>query len=50
MSEIHTKDYTSQRTNHYCNLAFEYLKKLDLDNEYEKDFLELLEFFRSREF
>ncbi|MCH2307365.1 MAG: polyprenyl synthetase family protein [SAR202 cluster bacterium] len=50
MGEIHTKDYTSQRTNHYCNLAFEYLKKLDLDNEYEKDFLELLEFFRSREF
>lgn len=50
MDDIRTKDYTSQRTDHYCNLAFKYLKMLNLDSAYEKDFLDLLEFFRSREF
>lgn len=50
MDELQTKEYTAERTNHYCDLALEHLNKLNLDNSYKYNFLELLEFFRSREF
>lgn len=50
MDELQTKEYTSESTNHYCDLALDHLDKLNLENSFKDNYMQLLEFFRSREF